>query len=338
MSGQSIAGEKLRLGFIGCGGIAQYHAKALTGDLGVDVAALSDPSREAIARLKNAAPILRDAKEYTDYSSMIEKEELDGVLILSPHVYHREQIVEALRRGIHVLVEKPMVVNADEARDVLRMAESSRRVVAVAYQRRTDGLFNYVKRVAGPVGLGAPVFIEYQLSQDWTLFSKGTWRADPRLAGGGFLMDSGSHVVDMMLWFAGGLPREVYAALSSKEGWGAELFASITARWDGCTLCMSLNGDAPLWSERLRIYCEGGLVAYLEELGSRSVWVLEREAQSLRRPVKEVPPSSSPLANFVRAVRGLEKPAASAEDGFRVALFKDACYRSAKLGAPVRLS
>jgi predicted dehydrogenase len=330
--------ERLRLAFIGCGGIAGFHARSLTGELGAEVVALCDTNREAIARLKGAAPHLGGAKEYSDYIEMLDREALDGVLILTPHAYHKEQILAALKRGLHVLVEKPMVSSVEDAREVVRAAEESGRVVAVGYQRRTDGLFGYIKRMASPEGLGRPVYIEHQLSQDWTRLSKGTWRADPKLAGGGFLMDSGSHIIDMVLWILGGLPREVYATLSSKEGWGAELMAAITARFDGCVASISLMGDAPIWSERLRIYCPGGLLAYLDELGSRNVWFMDREAQSVRRPMGEVPPSSSPLANFVRAIRGLEKPAASAEDGLRVALFKDACYRSAASGAPVKLS
>lgn len=328
--------ERLRLAFIGCGGIAGFHARSLTGELSAEVVALCDTNREAVARLKAAAPHLGGAKEYTDYIEMLDRESLDGVLILTPHAYHKEQIIEALKRGLHVLVEKPMVTSVDEAREVVKAAEKSGRVVAVGYQRRTDGLFRYIKQMASPDSLGRPVYVEHQLSQDWTRLSKGTWRADPRLAGGGFLMDSGSHIVDMLLWIMGGLPREVYAASSSEEGWGAELVVAATARFDGCMASISLMGDAPLWSERLRIYCPGGLLSYLDELGSRNVWVMDREAQSVRRPMGEVPPSSSPLANFVRAVRGLEKPAASAEDGLRVAVFTEACYRSAASGAPVK--
>ncbi|MEM4290190.1 MAG: Gfo/Idh/MocA family oxidoreductase [Nitrososphaerota archaeon] len=329
--------ERLRLAFIGCGWWAGTHARALSGETDVEVIALSDTNKDAIRRIKSVAPHLAGAREYTDYVEMLERERLDGVLVLTPHAYHKEQTIAALRRGVNVLVEKPMATSVDEAREILRAAESSGRIVAVAYQRRTDGLFNYIRGKASPAGLGRPLYIEHQLSQDWTRLSSGAWRADPALARGGFLMDSGSHIVDVLLWIMGGLPREVYAVLSSKEGWGAELRASITARFDDCVASISLMGDAPLWSERLRIYCPGGLISYLDELGSKSVWVMDSGAQSLRRPVGELPPSSSPVQNFVRAIRGLERPAAGAEDGLRVALFKDACYRSSASGGPVKL-
>ncbi|MEM4591600.1 MAG: Gfo/Idh/MocA family oxidoreductase [Nitrososphaerota archaeon] len=338
MSGKGVMAGRVKLGFIGCGMIAQFHARALTEDLGAEVVALSDVKKESITSLKRAAPQLRDAREYSDYVEMFEKEQLDGVLVLTPHVYHKEQVLEALKRGVHVLVEKPMVTGVNEAREILSAAESTGLVVALAYQRRTDGYFTHIKQLVSGDGLGEPLYIEHQLSQDWAGLSKGTWRADSRLAGGGFLMDSGSHIVDMVLWYAGGLPLEVFATLSSKEGWGAELMASISARFRGCVASVSLMGDAPIWSERLRIYCPGGLVSYLDELGSRRVWVMDREAKRLSAPWKELPKHSSPLANFVRAIVGEEKPAAGPVDGLRVAIFKEACYRSAEKGAPVKLA
>jgi predicted dehydrogenase len=331
-----VGDKALRLGFIGCGMIAKPHAKALAQIPGVEIVGLNDIQPEAIKRLKEAVPQLQPAAEYSDYAEMLDREELDGVLILTPHSLHLRQILDALRRGLHVLVEKPMVTSVAEALEVKRAVEGSGLVFAVGYQRRTDGLFRYVKRMASEEGLGRPRYIEYQLSQDWTGLARGSWRLDAKASGGGFLMDSGSHVVDMLIWFMGGLPRRIYA-LTRRDGYDVEVVSSVVAEADKCIASISLMGDAPLWSERLRIYCGGGMVAYLDEKQSRRVWALDRTGRDLESQAS-IPASSSPAENFVNAIRGVEAPAAGVEDGLRVAAFTEACYRSAETGRRVELS
>jgi predicted dehydrogenase len=330
-----VEAEALRLGFIGCGMIAKTHARALTRMQGVEVAALSDTNPQAIRGLKEAVPQLASAREYSDYVEMLDREQLDGVLILTPHSLHLEQIKAALKRKLNIFVEKPMVTSPAEAREVLRSLEGSGLVLCVGYQRRTDGLFRYVKDTASDAGLGAPRYIEHQLSQDWTGLSRGSWRMDPRLSGGGFLMDSGSHIMDMVLWLMGGLPRRVYAVVR-RDGFGVEVVSSVVAESDGCVASISLMGDAPFWSERLRVYCPGGVVCYLDENQSRKVWAVDRSNRVMDAS-QSLPSSSTPAENFVRAVRGLEAPAAGAREGLMVAEFTEACYRSAEAGEPVLL-
>lgn len=104
----------IRIGMIGTGGISQVHGRQLLELEEVEITALSDTSTEN--REKFATKFgLEAVKHFTDYKAMLDECELDAVVICSPHTLHFEQATDALNKGLHVLIEKPMTCSSEEA-------------------------------------------------------------------------------------------------------------------------------------------------------------------------------------------------------------------------------
>src|SRR5215210_3587228 len=118
--------DRVRIGFIGCGGMARYHGRLFTQSVSnVEIAALSKPSEENLDRFvdevfPNGAPYPRT---FSDYRAMLEDTNLDGVVIVSPHAYHFQQAHDAISAGMHVLVEKPMVISTADAQKLIAHAD-----------------------------------------------------------------------------------------------------------------------------------------------------------------------------------------------------------------------
>src|SRR5439155_7503332 len=109
--------RKARIGIIGTGWWATYaHLPSLTSYERAEVVAIADPSAERLAR---AAEHFGIATQFADYQTMLDRADLDGVVVATPHTTHYAIATDVLRRGIALLLEKPMVLHAREARDLV---------------------------------------------------------------------------------------------------------------------------------------------------------------------------------------------------------------------------
>ena len=325
--------EKVRIGFIGSGGIAVGHAMRLHDSGMAEVVALSDPSEASVARMKEMRPELAGAATYADYREMLEKADLDGVQIHSPHCYHAQQIVDALDAGRHVLCEKPMTSTVEDARRVIAKRDETGKILVISYQRHYEGTYRYIREMVQGGKLGKLQMVALILSQEWLNATRGKWRQNMALSCGGQLNDSGSHLVDMMLWTTDLQPERVFADINY---FGAEvdIDSAISARFGGGTLGnVTIMGGSPtpFW-EFFGVWGSDGAVIYDRINGLREL----RLGQESVEP--ELPPSEGdPDTNFVRAILGLEEPGVPAECGLRVSEFTEAAWRSAKSGLPVRV-
>ncbi|HEO71444.1 MAG TPA: Gfo/Idh/MocA family oxidoreductase, partial [Candidatus Hydrogenedentes bacterium] len=128
MEGTETMAKKIRIGFIGCGGIATGHYQRLHATKKAQVVALNEPNPDKLERFRTHAEGSADLPVYADYKDMLKNEQLDGVVILSPHTVHFEQASTALRKGLHVLAEKPMVCTINHAKALIQTARKAKRV------------------------------------------------------------------------------------------------------------------------------------------------------------------------------------------------------------------
>jgi len=206
--------EKIRMGFIGCGGNATGHIGRALEMPEVRVAALCDVNSASIARVKERYPALGEAPVFADYQKMLAQVELDAVEISTPHTLHFEQIMASLDRGLHVLTEKPMVCTSAHARAAIEKSRAAGKILMVAYQRHLAPQFRYVRNQIMAGELGKIQFISALQDQNWYLGTLGTWRQQLSLSGGGQLNDSGSHLLDILLWMTGLEVEEVQALMA----------------------------------------------------------------------------------------------------------------------------
>ncbi len=329
--------EQIRIGLAGCGGIMHRHVSDIEGQPGAEVVALMDTEPANIAKHKARHPFLADVAEYGDYDRMLAEADLTGVILASPHTVHYEQIMKALDAGVHVLCEKPMVCRIDHAGDVLKRVRETGLVLALAYQRHYGGTYRYIRDriAAGVIGQVQTVMcVQYQ---GWKEATKDTWRQVPELSGGGQLNDSGSHLVDIMLWMTG-LAAETVSAQIDDCGTPVDINSAVSVRFtNGAIGTLTVVGDYPgpgMWEDISIMGTKGGFHIRkgqpLVEMAGRDAPVYTVDAERLG--------GGSMCLNFLASIRGDETPAAPPECGLRVIELTEAAWESGRQGGvPVRV-
>lgn len=251
--------SKIRVGMIGTGGISQVHGRQLLELEEVDIVALCDTSAEN--REKFAAKFdLDDVLHFTDYREMLDESELDAVVICSPHTLHFQQATDVLDKGLHVLIEKPMTCSSEEAEVLIATAEKAGKVMQVSYQRHFQPEFLFIREAIASGEIGKLTSITASLYQEWKQFTTGLWRQVPELSGGGMLMDSGSHIIDVLLWTTGLTPAQVKPNLHL-QGAPVEIDSFTSIRFEeGAVAGLNIIGFAPCWHETY-VFCgeDGGI-------------------------------------------------------------------------------
>jgi len=166
--------QKIRVGFIGAGGIAPGHYQRLVATGRAEIVALTDPSAESLARFRERCPGSEGIPVHTTFEAMLDAEKLDAVLVLSPHAFHGEQIAESLKRGLHVLTEKPFVCDSHEAQSLIDFARETGKVLSLSYQRHYDPVFRYMRSAIAEGQLGEIQFVQSMQAQEWLRLTEGT--------------------------------------------------------------------------------------------------------------------------------------------------------------------
>jgi len=176
------------------------------------VTALADISEKAQRAAGDQFDVDEEAR-YSEYERLLDTEPLDAVIIATPHALHYEQVLAAFDAGIDVFCEKPLTVDRDQAATLAGRAETGDRVLAVGYKYHLDPIYR-AGRERWAEGERTPSLLTAEVMQDWIGVAADTWRADPGLSGGGMLYDTGSHLLDAILWMTGLTPTDVTATMT----------------------------------------------------------------------------------------------------------------------------
>ena len=199
--------KKLRVGFIGSGGIAQPQMSHLKRYPDVELVAISDLSEAALAKSKEAHGV---QKTYTNWKEMLKKESLDAVSVCTPNGSHAANSIAALKAGCHVLVEKPLAMNAVEGQAMVDAAKAAKKHLIIAFQQRFQPKVQFFRRLSKDGVFGKVLFMKCQAIRrrgipNWGVFGR------KELQGGGPLIDIGVHVMEMAHYVMGS-PKPVAAS------------------------------------------------------------------------------------------------------------------------------
>jgi predicted dehydrogenase len=199
--------DKLRVAVVGLNGIGGRHAKSLAEMDRVDLVAVADLRED-----------LRDgfsgATAYADYREMVEKENLDAVVIATPHFLHAPMGLFCLEAGLHTFVEKPVAMTVSEADQMVETAEAKNLTLGVGHNYRTFPGNRAMKEKIGELGDIHRVLWQWLEVRAETYYERDIWRCTWEHAGGGVLMNQTSHDIDLLCWMLGE-PVEVSAMISS---------------------------------------------------------------------------------------------------------------------------
>ena len=307
----------MRIGIIGAGGISDTHVRAARSIDGVSVVAVYGANAQRVAALAESA----GAVAYSDLDAFLDHP-MDMVAIGSPSGLHADQAIAAVRRGLHVLVEKPLDISTTKVDSLLNEAERAGVSVGVFFQDRMQPELVALKARLDAGDIGTPLFglgqvrwyrpPEYYGTSRW----RGTWALD----GGGALMNQGIHTLDLLVWLLGPITRVT--------GRTATRLHKIEVEDTAAGLLEFVSGA--LGTIEATTAAFPGFPRRLEITGTKGSLVYEDPP----RPavVGDATPHRRVLEDFIDAVRTGRKPAADGSEGRRSVAVIEAIYRSAKSG------
>ncbi len=334
----------IRIGIIGCGLASTWHLDYLTTDKRVQIAALTDPNPDNIAAaLKRIAADKRsEVMTYQAYTDMLHGSKLDAVLVLTPHKYHYEQIKASLEHGLHVLAEKPLAVSASESAELVSIASSLKRILTVAYQYPCKGAVKYVREAVRSGALGEIVYFNAMLGLHWHKLTVG-WRRDPRISEGGVLVDSGSHLVDLVLHLTGARITEVFA-ITDHDGQEVDVFTSALVRFgEGRTGILSAVGGGPFLLDVTIVGKKGAItmrdlevVTHVDE--KDFVGEIGTYHERNKFSAANTPQSTLPVEDFINAIASGDLSASNGVRAIKIGKFTEAVYKSVEIRKPVAVT
>jgi len=325
----------LAVGVIGTGALGQFIGAQFAPIRGAAVVALADVSDRARQEAGERLGVPAEAR-YATYDEMLDGEPLDAVVIATPHALHDEQITAALERGLDVLCEKPLVLDTDRSRALADRVAGTRQVLMVGYQRHQDLAYRRARERCVADG-HEPRFVTASITQDWLAAFGDTWRTDPDLSGGGFLVDTGRHVVDAVLWMTGLRPVAVTAELGFDEP-GVDREATLRIEFaGGAVATVALHGDVTRVRESISIHdADGAAIVDGLEWGGRSLTVLTDGPEACE-PYLDRSAERTKAEAFVDCIREGSPPPATPWDAVRTTAVVNAAYKAAETGGRVEL-
>jgi len=345
--------KKLKIGIVGTGMISRAHIKGYGETPDVEVAAVCDIRAE---RAQATAESLGVAA-YTDYRRMFSEAGLDAVSVCTPPSTHAAITVAAAEAGLHVLCEKPMSMNATQARqmvDACRKAGVRLGITSGARVGRTGPVLQTAREIVQSGRLGRVYYARHtglrvRGRPGVDLYQDAPWFLDSNQAGGGALFDMGCYDLDMMLFLLGspqplavsGVAFRGFALPDDFAGhpYDVEEHATFLVRFpDGLGLVLERAWatnvpQGPDWKEGFLIF---GTEAALK--GPHTLCIA-RERQIEEQPVP-IPEGTEPgpYADFAMAIREGRPPATPGEDGQKVMEMLSAALLSAWLGREVTIA
>jgi len=349
--------RKVRLGVIGAGWWAtSNHLPLLAARDDVEFVGVCRKGADELALIRERFGF---AFATEDAAELLERCELDAVIVASPHTIHYEHARAALERGLHVMVEKPMTTRTDHARELVRLADERNLHLLVPYgwhhkpfiqeaKRLLDGhclgeLQYVLCHMASPIGAllrGEPKQLDRiggQAGESLFAPEPATW-ADPVIAGGGYGHAQLTHATGMLFWLTPLHAQSVFARMSAPDA-RVELYDAMTVNFtNGALGAVSGAGTMPRtglpYQVDLRLFGANGMLLLDTERAR-----LELHTHDGKQHIAEVDPASGgyecagPPHNFIDLIVGkTEINHSPGEAALRSVELLDAAYRSAATG------
>jgi len=341
----------ISIGLIGAGNISDTHARAAAAIPDTTIAAVYAPTREHAERLAAR----HGAIVYDTLDDMLAHRPLDMVAIGSPSGLHAEQGIAAAKRGLHVLVEKPIDITAARADALVAEAARAGVLLGVMFQDRLKPDVQRMKTLVDSGRLGSPILAEAHVK--WyrppSYYRDSRWRGTKALDGGGALINQGVHTVDLLLWLFGSV-RRVFARTAAKlHDIDVEDTAVAVLEFENGALGTidAATSAYPGYSRRIELTGSNGTVILdgdaLMAIDLRDARVDEQPTPVERGHTATVSAASPVVADasahqrifedFIRAIATRGTPVCDGREGRRSVALVEAIYESARSARPVVL-
>jgi len=342
--------KEIRLGLVGLGNMGRVHAASLLGGAvpGCRLAAVCDENPGKLA-------------DYAEVPGFVTSRELfssggiDAVLVATPHYSHTTIGAEALKAGLHVLVEKPISVHKADCQRLIAAHRSKKQVFAAMFNQRTDSCYRKIRQLVKEGALGKLCRVTWTIT-DWfrseAYYASGGWRATWAGEGGGVLLNQCPHNLDLYQWIFG-MPDRVRGFCQLGRHHDIEVEDDVTAFFEyrsGMTgVFITSTGEAPgvnrleVSGENGRLVYEGGRLTFVRNEVPMTEFSRETD-KNFDRPAVwnvEIPVVQTGeqhlgiMKNFTNAILHGEELVAPAAEGIHSVELGNAILMSSLLGKTV---
>lgn len=348
--------EKMKIvkyGIIGVGNMGSGHLQSLqSGKVpNAVVSAIADTNENKLKIQKEKYPD-SNFECYASGMELIEKGDVDAVIIATPHYQHPELSIQALRKGIHVVCEKPAGVYTKQVKEMNKVAEESKALFTMMFNQRTNSLYRKMRELIHSGAIGTIKRINWLIT-DWyrsqSYYDSGDWRATWDGEGGGVLFNQCPHQLDLLFWVTGMMPKYVHAYCHFGKWHDIEVEDDVSAYLEydnGATgVFITSTADAP-GSNRFevlgtggKLVCENGeLIYYKNEIDEREFNRTYQGGfgQPKFEKIKVETDGENPqhvgiLRNFTNAILGKEELFVKGTEGLNSVILMNAMLLSAWL-------
>jgi len=336
---------------VGCGEVSKGHLKYIHDDARLKLVAVADPNEES---LRSANDNYSPQMAVADYKEVLNRDDIDTVMVLAPHYLHHSMVLESLRSGKHIFCEKPLAMSLKEADDMINTAKACGKELLVMLNMRFTPWARKIKKLLdnkriGRVFMARSAYLGYEVER---LADTKHWKGDLKKAGGGVLLDGGYHIVDLMnSWL--GRAKSVSAVggqyvieaegkgednisllIEYENGAAATLQVSFTTIIPGCDKEPTLVLEHSFMGTEGTIYSDyswnpiEGLVQHLEVVSIKG-----KNAVAL----DSVEPLNQ-LDHFISCIANGASPIVTALDARNALAVVEAAYESIKTGIKVNIN
>ncbi|MDQ6419065.1 Gfo/Idh/MocA family oxidoreductase [Paenibacillus sp. LHD-117] len=350
---------KIRIGIIGAGNIGGVHAKEFSAlSEQCEITAITD-AYLPLAKEKAATYGIANVVETPE--ALIDREDVDAVIIGVPNQHHAPLAIRAIEAGKHVLLEKPMGINSDAARRIYDASRKSDSIVMIGHQMRFESVPMQIKEQVERGELGRIYTAKTGWFRRKGIPGWGTWFTRMDQSGGGPLIDIGVHMLDLALYLMGNpKPVSVYGATYAEFGpkrkgigtWGKpnwdgvydveDLATALIKMEDGSTLSLEVSWAVHMDTDNAPFVhlmgSEGG-ASYKGASGKLLTEKFDRAIEtSLSKPESDEGERNRLSRHFLACIREGKQPITSALTGYTNNLILDAIYESSRTGNEVKLN
>ena len=349
--------EKVRYGIIGVGNMGSQHLKNfMDGKVeGGVVTCIADINETKRNRVKESYP---DLTIFCEGDELIEKGEIDAVIIATPHYLHPHFAIKAFEKDISVVCEKPAGVYTKQVKEMNEAAKKTKALFTVMFNQRTNCLYRKMREIVLDGGIGEIKRINWIIT-DWyrtqAYYDSGDWRATWKGEGGGVLLNQCPHQLDLVQWVPNMSPVRVEAHCHFGKWHNIEVEDDVSAYFEyenGATgVFITTTGDAPgtnrfeLTGTKGKLVCEDGKLIYTKNDVDEREHCFKAE-QGFAKPKTETievetdgenPQHLGIFRNFTNALLGKEELFVHGEEGLKGVELMDACLLSQWLGRMVEI-
>lgn len=306
----------MKVAVIGVGNMGQHHARNYSEIAGVDLVAIADVDS------KIGEPIAKRFKchYHHDYEEMLAQEKIDLVTIAVPTKFHKKVALDCIKKGINILIEKPIAATVAEAKEIVAAAKAKRIKFTVGHIERFNPAVLKLKEMIDKGKLGEIVSInDYRLSPMPT-----------RIKDANVVIDIGVHDIDLMNWIYGKLPTQIMAIGGNAINQVQQDYAEIFLKYGSAAGVVKANWITPQKIRRMTI---SGTKAYVElnfitqeldlyeseysmESNDFGEFVIKFGAPRDKKVIKveSTEPLKAEIMSFIKAIKNNTRPAVTARE------------------------